>query len=418
MYIHGGSVEYRAQRLFYPFSFKGRSSAELWSVKTVLEDGNGSFPGRAVQSVIWSDSGIFDLLGAQRGNEAMLEMTRYAVSLVSGRSFDSPIQMLDCILPDVIDYGRRITCPQMRVTFALNALVSLDYAAWRLYAAQEGITDFEGLIPENSRSALAGRSEKLLRVPLITYGCSDAEIIQLLESGSALLKVKIGSNPQGDNDTDKMLAWDIERVLHVKKLAERFETQYTQTGRVGLYLDANGRYPDKNGIFDLLDGLRTGGAIDDVLILEEPFPEDNLCEVSDIPLTVAADESVHTSQDVVMRSELGYSAFAMKPIAKTQSMAFKMAAEAHRRGGECFCADLTVTPQMLEWNKCFAARLPILKSMRVGLVESNGEQNYRNWNEMVNEVPKGCAEYLRLNAGCYVLDGNYYATSGGIFMQE
>jgi hypothetical protein len=60
----------------------------------------------------------------------------------------------------------------------------------------------------------------------------------------------------------------------------------------------------------------------------------------------------------------------------------KMAEYAEKMGVQCFCADLTVNPLMLEWNKNVAARLSPLRGMKIGVVESNGAQNYVNWDEM------------------------------------
>jgi len=59
------------------------------------------------------------------------------------------------------------------------------------------------------------------------------------------------------------------------------------------------------------------------------------------------------------RIALGYGAIALKPIAKTLSMSLKIAALAHERNVPCFCADLTVNPTLLEWNKTLAARMEI-----------------------------------------------------------
>ena len=37
---------------------------------------------------------------------------------------------------------------------------------------------------------------------------------------------------------------------------------------------------------------------------------------------------------------------------------------------------------MVEWNKNFACRIASLPGLKVPAFESNGPQNYRNWNEM------------------------------------
>ena len=55
----------------------------------------------------------------------------------------------------------------------------------------------------------------------------------------------------------------------------------------------------------------------------------------------------------------------------------------------CFCADLTVNPVLVEWNRAVAERLPQFPGLRgLGLLESNGAQNYLNWEKMLKDVPK------------------------------
>ena len=61
-------------------------------------------------------------------------------------------------------------------------------------------------------------------------------------------------------------------------------------------------------------------------MLEEPFPEDADIDVSDIPVRVAADESVHDVESVRKHIQMGYTAIALKPIAKTLTMSFRMLA--------------------------------------------------------------------------------------------
>ena len=77
------------------------------------------------------------------------------------------------------------------------------------------------------------------------------------------------------------------------------------------------------------------------MLLEEPFPEDYKIDVRDIPVRLAADESAHSDRDVLERIELGYGAIALKPIAKTMSMSFKISKAAYEKVIPFFCADLT-----------------------------------------------------------------------------
>jgi hypothetical protein len=87
--------------------------------------------------------------------------------------------------------------------------------------------------------------------------------------------------------------------------------------------------------------------------------------------------------------ELGYGAMALKPIAKTMSMSLRVAAAAAERGVPCFCADLTVNPTLVEWNRAVARRLPQFPGIGdLGLLETNGAQNYSNWDRMSASAPK------------------------------
>ena len=157
------------------------------------------------------------------------------------------------------------------------------------------------------------------------------------------------------------------------------------------------------------------GARNRIVLLEEPFEEDNKLDVRKIPLRVTADESVHSLQDVEERIELGYSAIALKPIAKTLSETLKILNKAYEKGVTCFCADLTVNPLLVEWNKNIAARIATLPEMNVGILESNGKQNYTNWEEMRKYSASFGKSYSAENNGIYRLDDEFYNESGNIF---
>ena len=89
-----------------------------------------------------------------------------------------------------------------------------------------------------------------------------------------------------------------------------------------------------------------------------------------------------------------------------------MVGAARDAGIGCFCADLTVNPLMLEWNKNVAARLSPLSGMKIGVVESNGAQNYVNWEKMKGYVPRKNTES---DATVYTLDEDFYKNAGGLF---
>ena len=127
---------------------------------------------------------------------------------------------------------------------------------------------------------------------------------------------------------------------------------------------------------------------------------------------MAADESAYTDKDALERIQMDYGAIALKAIAKTMTM--KIAQVAHEQGVPCFCADLTVNPVLVEWNKVVAARLAPFPGLGMGLLETNGHQNYRHWETMRSSHPYPEAEWAQTADGLFNLDDDYFAKSGGI----
>ena len=121
--------------------------------------------------------------------------------------------------------------------------------------------------------------------------------------------------------------------------------------------------------------------------------------------------------DVEKRLELGYKAVALKPIAKTMSVSFDMAAAIYKAGGQCLCADLTVVPLLAEWNKQFAARIGALKGMNCGCIEINGNQNYKNWESLCDMLPSGLV-YKSEKNGCFDIDENDYRAGAKLFCEN
>jgi L-alanine-DL-glutamate epimerase-like enolase superfamily enzyme len=166
---------------------------------------------------------------------------------------------------------------------------------------------------------------------------------------------------------------------------------------------------------ELLGHAEKIGAFDQILVMEEPFPEEVHVDVSDLGVRVVADESAHTPDNVAERIEMGYGAIALKPIAKTLSMTLEMAKIAYENKVPCFCADLTVNPILVEWNKNVAARLAPLPGLEIGLMETNGHQNYKRWTELSGYHPCPGASWTKQHKGLFSLDDEFYAKSGGIF---
>ena len=408
-------AEFVREPLLAPFGFKGNYVDELWQTAVRLQSSKAEAIGLGVQSILWSDAAVFGENCPSGGNALMFAMTSYAIKICKGISFTEPGELLDQLLEPVLAYGRQITGrSDLRMTFALNALVPVDFAAWGLYAQENGLTSFDEMIPADVRPAMCSHQDYLGRIPLIPYGMGKTEIENLLDHGDFLLKIKIGSDPQGDHDPKKMLEWDQARLKFIHDLAKERRTPYTETGKIAYYLDANGRYPNRDTLLRFLDYADHIGALPQIVLLEEPLDEKDASDLSALPVRVAADESAHCVADAAGRMDQGYRAIALKPIAKTLTMTFRILEEAYRRNVPCFCADLTVNPVMLEWNKNVAARLNPLPGIRIGVVETNGAQNYRNWKQMEGYHPCAGSSFTRLEKGIFQLDQEYYHCSGGI----
>lgn len=384
------AADLRCERepLVRPFGFKGGYLTELWQpiVRLAAESGETGI-GLGTQSVLWSDAAIFTSRSETAGNELMLALTRKALELVKGRTFETPFDLLDEIYPEVLAYGRQLSGRQdLRPTFALNALVAVDNAAWVLYARAHGFSTLAEAVPSEWRGGIPAHHERCAMIPLITYGTPIEEVRKLAAEGYFFFKIKIGQ----PGTQAEMLAKDCARVSELHAVLRDVRTSDSATGRACYYFDANGRYADKATLLRFADHLAKIGALEQTALVEEPFDELNEVDMHDVPLRLAADESAHTVADAERRMDLGYRAMALKPIAKTLSMTLKIAAAAARRNVPCFCADLTVNPVLVEWNRAVAERLPQFPGLgRLGLLESNGAQNYKNWTAMQRDVPAG-----------------------------
>lgn len=408
------SSNFEREPLIRPFGFKGGYMREIWQTISWLESNSGAHSiGLCTQSVLWSDASVFASNSESGGNALMYAITERAMQIVNGQTFTSPVDLLDAILPEVYSYGQKVTSnTQLRKTFALNALVGLDNAAWLLYAKENAIKTFDGLIPAACKPALSFKHDKVAGIPLMAYTIPIDEIKKATDDGYFFMKIKIGQ----PGTQEEMLEKDKERLTAIHRAIGNVKTTYTKNGKLPYYFDANGRYEKKDTLMKLLDHAKSIGAFDQIAIIEEPFPEEVEIDVSDVPVRLASDESAHTVEDAVKRIDMGYKAIALKAIAKTLSMTMKIAQAAHKRQIPCFCADLTVNPVLVEWNKNVAARLASFPGIgNLGLVESNGHQNYLNWNTMLGYHPRKDAPWVHVRKGVYELDKEFYKTGGGIF---
>jgi L-alanine-DL-glutamate epimerase-like enolase superfamily enzyme len=405
---------FEREPLIRPFGFKGGFMKEIWQTVSWLESSSGAHSiGLCSQSVLWSDANVFAAHSESGGNALMYSMTERAMQIVNGQSFTTPVDLLDQIYNEIYEYGKKITSnPDLRKTFALNALVGVDNAAWLLYAKENGITTFDNMIPSAYRQALSHRHDKVAAIPLMAYTVPVNEIKAAAEQGYFFMKIKIGQ----PGTQAEMLEKDKARLTEIHKTVGNIRTGYTSIGKLPYYFDANGRYEKKETLLKLLDHAKAIGAYDQIAIIEEPFAEEMEINVSDIPVRLASDESAHTVEDAIKRIDMGYKAIALKAIAKTLSMTMKIAQAAYDRNIPCFCADLTVNPILVEWNKNVAARLASFPGIgNLGLVESNGHQNYTNWDTMLGYHPRKDAPWVQVRNGVYELTGEFYTTGGGIF---
>ena len=404
---------FEREPLIRPFGFKGGYMSEIWQSVAMLESSSGKRSvGLCSQGVLWSDAHVFAGHSESGGNALMYAMSEWALQQIKGASFSNPIELMEAIRHDVYAYGKKITGHLgLRETFALNALVGIDFAAWRLYAAENKITNFDELVPSEFRAALAHRHSQVASIPLMAYGISIEELKAAVADGYFFMKIKIGQ----PGTQAEMLEKDKARISAIHAAIGDARTPYTASGKLPYYFDANGRYESKETLLRLLDHTKAIGAFEQIALVEEPFPEELEINIRDIPVRIAADESAHTDRDALKRIQMGYTAIALKPIAKTFSMSLKIARLAHEHGVPCFCADLTVNPVLVEWNKSVAARLAPFPGLGLGLVETNGHQNYRNWETMRSYHPRPNAAWARTQRGVFELDADYYGCSGELF---
>ena len=405
---------FEREPLIRPFGFKGGYMTEIWQSVNYLKSSSGNHQiGLCTQNVLWSDAKVFASHSESGGNALMFALTERALQIINGQSFSTPVDLLDNILPEVYAYGQKITSNlQLRKTFALNALVGADNAAWLLYAKENGFSTFDEIIPKAYQPSLSHHHIKAAAIPLMAYNIPINEIQAAVDQGYFFMKIKIGQ----PGTQEEMLEKDKARLTAIHHAIGNVRTIHTTDGKLPYYFDANGRYEKKETLLKLIDHAQKIGAFDQIVIIEEPFPEDYEIDVSDIPVRLAADESAHTDLDAIKRIEMGYKAIALKAIAKTLSMTMKIAQAAYERNIPCFCADLTVNPILVEWNKNVAGRLKAFPGLgSLGLLESNGHQNYKNWDTMMTYHPRLEGSWVKAKKGVYELTDEFYKSGGGIF---
>lgn len=404
MKISSTAIGVEAEKLKSPFGFKGNYADGLWQTIVGLESKNNKSLGIAVQSVLWSDAKVFSEYGQDKGNELMHSISAYALNELATTDFDNPIEANEELLKKSYKWVREYTGMQdIRKTFVLNALVPVDMAYWILWAKENGFLTYDEMVSEYS-CYLSKKHEKIAAIPLITYGVTQEQIVDLLESGSFFLKVKIGKEPE----------WDKQRVLEIWDIAKNYSSIYSKSHKPVIYLDANGMYKNRGELESLLEFLESKDILKHVGVFEEPFDEFDETSVEGLPCIFAIDESAHSVEDSLIKFQQGYKAVALKPVAKTLSESLRILKAATDRGIKCFTADLTVGPWQLEWNRNLAARFNSLDCVSVGLLESNGNMNYTDWDRLKGYHPMGSGSWVDARDGIFDLH-EFYEEDGGLF---
>jgi L-alanine-DL-glutamate epimerase-like enolase superfamily enzyme len=411
--VRRATANFEREPLVRPSGFKGGFMTEFWQTAALLQAESGvEKVGLGTQNVLWCDPTVLESFTESGGNSLMFAVTDRALHMIEGAAFATPIELLDSIFDELHAYARRVTgLPDLHPAFVLNALVPVDNAAWLLYAAENGYATFDEMIPAPYRPGLSHRHRQVASLPSVTFALPLDEVRKTAEEGYFIIKLKLGH----PGTQEEMIQRDMARLTEVVGAIDHLRTPHTPDGRLRYDLDPNSRYESGDTLLRLLDHARKLGILDRVVVVEEPFGAHDETAVGDLPVLVAADESATTLADARRRFDQGYRAMALKGIAKTLSRTIQIAQLCHERGIACMAADLTVNPVLVDWNKSVAARLAPFPGMTVGMIETNGHQQYREWRRMESYHPCADAPWRRVSRGVFEVGDDFYARSGCIF---
>jgi L-alanine-DL-glutamate epimerase-like enolase superfamily enzyme len=407
------SAAYEQEKLIRPLGLKGNYLTELWQVVSRLQSESGNRKtGLATQSVLYGDADLFGRQPEEEANDMMFALTRKAMDIVKETSFLTPVDLLEQILPEIKKESVKMTNKKdLNINYVYNALVSIDHAAWLLYAADHGISNMDDMIPPSFRQSLGHHNNRIAIMYQVSYGMPVEDIQSAADQGFFVFKIKTGS----PGTQTRMLENDMNRLTEIHRALEGKRTNHTAHGKIVYTMDANARYEKKETLLRYLDHAKKIGAFDQILLYEEPLSEENEEDVRDAGVRIAGDESVHDEAGAERRLQQGYSAIVLKGIAKTLSLSMKIARLAHERNIPCLCSDLTVNPILVDWHKNLAGRLAPFPGINMGLMETNGDTNYANWNRMRSYHPLAGAAWTQAREGVFELDKDFYERSGGIF---
>jgi len=411
--IQSVNSNFEREPLIRPFGFKGGYLTEIWQTACQMQSESGIRKiGLCSQSVLYADPDVFTSYSEAAGNALMFGLTDKALQMVKQTSFTTPIDLLDKIFPEVMAEGKKLTGKvDLNKIFALNALIGVDNAAWLVYASENNLQDFDTMIPSSYKAALSYHNKKVAVLYTASYGLPVEELQKAVHEGYFIIKIKIG---QSGTQTE-MLQKDIPGLTVVHQAIKDYSTNQTRDGRIIYTMDANARYEKKETLMRLLDHAKKIGAYQQILFIEEPLVEHNDENVADVGVQIAGDESVHDEATAIKRLEQGYGALVLKGIAKTLSLSMKVAKLAHDRGVPCVCADLTVNPILIDWHKNLASRIAPYPGLGMGIMETNGDLNYRNWQTMLAYHPAAGAAWTKVQNGVFELNEDFFKRSGGIF---
>ena len=110
IHIKSAITNFEREPLIRPFGFKGSYMSEIWQSAAMLQSRSGVAKiGIGTQNALWSDAQVFTSRSANAAEAAMYMMTDFAAQRLVGRSFTSPMELFEELLPEVYAYGVRAT---------------------------------------------------------------------------------------------------------------------------------------------------------------------------------------------------------------------------------------------------------------------------------------------------------------------
>ena len=112
------SCGFEREPMVRPFGFKGGYLTEEWIVSAFVKSTSGKHGiGLGTQNCLWSDAKVFASNSEAGGNAIMFSMTQYALKLLVGKTFTSPVELNDWLWPQVWEYGKKVSAnPDLRAT--------------------------------------------------------------------------------------------------------------------------------------------------------------------------------------------------------------------------------------------------------------------------------------------------------------